>query len=58
MHEEPSIIQMNIARYSAMLKLDMDDERRSMLQHMLAEAQQCLVVANDGKKPQKPQLFS
>jgi hypothetical protein len=32
MTEEPIIIQMTIAHYGAMLKLDLDDNRRSMVE--------------------------
>ena len=51
MTEEPIIIQMNIAHYGAMLKLDMDDENRAILEQLLAEAEQNLVLATAPTEP-------
>lgn len=45
MTEEPVIIQMTIAHYRAMLKLDLDDKRRSTVARLLAEAEEHLVLA-------------
>ncbi len=45
MRESPIIIQMNIAHYRAMLKLDMGDEKRSVVERLLAEAKSQLVLA-------------
>lgn len=45
MTEEPTIIRMNIAHYGEMLKLDLDDEKRSVLERLLAEAKEHLVQA-------------
>jgi hypothetical protein len=45
MTEEPVIIQMTIAHYGAMLKLDLDDKKRSMVERLLAEAEEHLVLA-------------
>jgi hypothetical protein len=38
MPDDPIIIQMNIAHYLAMLKLDMGDEIRAALERLLAQA--------------------
>ena len=43
--EDPFIIRMNIAHYNAMLKLDMNDEKRSVIEGLLAEAKKDLVLA-------------
>ena len=43
MTEEPVIIQMNVARYEAMLRLGLDDDKRSVLKRLLAEAKANLV---------------
>lgn len=45
MTEAPTIIQMNIAHYRAMLKLDLNDEKRSLIERLLAEAKKDLIVA-------------
>ena len=45
MTEEPVIIQMNIARYGAMLKRDIDGEKRSVVKRLLTEAKRNLVLA-------------
>ena len=45
MTEVPTIIRMNIAHYNAMLKLDMNDEKRSVIEGLLAEAKKDLVLA-------------
>jgi hypothetical protein len=49
--EDPSITRMNIARYRRMLALPMEDEKRSMVERLLAEAKRRLVLATDGEKP-------
>ena len=38
MEQDPIFIRMNIAHYQAMLTLDLDDEERSLLKRLLAEA--------------------
>ena len=43
--EDPFIIKMNIAHYRAMLKLDMDDKKRSAVKRLLAEASANLVLS-------------
>jgi hypothetical protein len=48
--EDPFIIQLNIAHYCAMLKLDMDAKKRSVIRRLLAEAEANLALANDLKK--------
>ena len=49
MMEDPAIIQMNIARYQAMLKRDIDVEERLVVQRLLADAEANLVLANDAR---------
>ena len=43
--ESPKIIQMNIAHYEALLELDMDDGKRSVIERLLAEARKNLALA-------------
>jgi hypothetical protein len=45
MTEEPIIVRMNIAHYGEMLKLDLGDENRSVLERLLAEAKEHLMQA-------------
>ena len=45
MRERPGIIQMNIAHYEALLKLDIDGEKRSVVERLLAEARENLAFA-------------
>jgi hypothetical protein len=52
MMEDPAIIQMNIARYQAMLKRELDFEERSIVQRLLADAEANLVLANDTRTQQ------
>jgi hypothetical protein len=52
MTEDPIIIQMNIAHYGAMLKLDLGDEKRSIVERLLAEAKRDLALATTWKKQQ------
>ena len=58
--DELYIIKLNIAHYQAMLKLDIDDEKRSMVEQLRAEAEELLAtdlkrcavpegITNDGK---------
>jgi len=47
MLEDPKIIRMNIANYQAMLKLDLGDDKRAVIQRLLAEAEGVLVLAVD-----------
>jgi hypothetical protein len=44
--EDPTIIQMNIAHYRAMLKLDLDDAKRSIVERLLAEASHSLTLTS------------
>jgi hypothetical protein len=44
--EDPTIIQMNIAHYRAMLKLDLDDAKRSIVERLLAEASYSLTLTS------------
>jgi hypothetical protein len=46
--DEQFIIKLNIAHYQAMLKIDIDDERRSTVARLLAEAEE--VLATDVKE--------
>jgi len=46
MREETEIIQMNIAKFQAMLKRDMSTESRSAVERLLIEAKRDLVQAN------------
>ena len=50
MTEEPTIIEMNIARYGAMLTLDLDEKKCSLVRRLLAEAKESLVLAIDLRK--------
>jgi hypothetical protein len=50
MMEDPIFIQMNIAYYGAMLKLSMDDDKRSFVEQLLAEAKRDLALATAPKK--------
>lgn len=43
-NDELFIIKLNIARYQAMLKLDIDHDKRSTIEHLLAEAQEVLAA--------------
>jgi hypothetical protein len=45
MTEEPVILQMNISHYGAMLKLNLDDEKRSVVNRLLTEAKEHLALA-------------
>lgn len=45
--EDPFIIKMNIAHYKAMLKLDIDTKKRSVVERLLAEV---MAGATDLKK--------
>ncbi len=47
-NDERFIIELNIAHYQAMLKLDIDDEKRSTIERLLAEADD--VLATDFKE--------
>ncbi len=42
MTEDPIIIKMNIAHYLAMLKLDMADDNRMIIERLLADARKDL----------------
>lgn len=46
MHENPTIIQMNIAHYRALLARNLDDQKRSTIEQLLAEAERNLVLAH------------
>jgi hypothetical protein len=41
-NDERYIIKLNIAHYQAMLKLGLDDEKRSAIERLLAEAEEVL----------------
>ncbi len=43
-NDEQYIIKLNIARYQELLKLDIDDEKRSMAEQLLAEAEEVLAA--------------
>jgi hypothetical protein len=47
-NDERYIIKVNIAHYEAMLKLDIDDERRATVERLLAESKD--VLAEDSKE--------
>lgn len=47
-NDEQFIIKLNIAHYQAMLKLDIDDEKRSTVARLLAEAEE--ILATDFKE--------
>ena len=49
-NDERYIIKLNIAHYQAMLKLDLDDEKRSVIEQLLAEAEEVL-AAESAKQP-------
>lgn len=49
--EDPYIIKTNIAHYEAMLKLDIDDHKRSVIQKLLAEARFTLALAPEQRDP-------
>lgn len=53
MTEEPIIIEMNISHYGAMLKLDLDNKDRSIVEQLLAQAEANLVLAIGSRKPQE-----
>jgi hypothetical protein len=53
MTEDPIIIRMNIAHYGALLKLDLDDDKRSIVERLLAEAKRDLAVAVSLKQLQE-----
>ena len=44
MTEDPTAIEMNIVQYRAMLKLNLDGEKRSAVKRLLAEAQEKLAL--------------
>jgi hypothetical protein len=49
-NDERYIIKTNIAHYQAMLRLDIDDEKRSAVERLLAEAKD--VLATDARTQQ------
>ena len=51
MTENPQIIQMNIAHYRALLKLDMDDIKRRTIVRLLDEANGNLILARESYVP-------
>lgn len=51
MTEDHNIIRMNIAHYRAMLTLDIDAQKRSVVERLIAEANDELVLATDTTKP-------
>src|SRR5690349_20950783 len=46
MSEELMIIEMNIARYEAMLKLDLGSQKQAAVKRLLAECKEELILAN------------
>jgi hypothetical protein len=46
MVDESKIIRMNIAHYEAMLKLDMNNDKRSVVQRLLVQAKESLAAAS------------
>jgi hypothetical protein len=44
MTEDPLTIEMNVVQYRPMLKLNQDDEKRSAVKRLLAEAQEKLAL--------------
>jgi hypothetical protein len=47
-NDERYIIKANIAHYDALLKLDIDDKKRSMVEQLLAEAKEVLAADLEG----------
>ena len=45
MTEEPTIIEVNIAHYEALLNLDLDERQRLVVRRLLAEAKGNLATA-------------
>ena len=43
MEEDPTIVELNIAHYRALLKLDLVDEKRATITQLLANARKALV---------------
>jgi hypothetical protein len=41
---------MNISHYGALLRLDLDDDERSIVKRLLAEAKESLVLATEQRK--------
>ena len=48
-NDERYIVKLNIAHYQAMLKLDIDIERRSVVERLLAEAKAALTADFNGR---------
>jgi hypothetical protein len=44
------VMEMNIAHFEAMLKLDMDEEKRSVVEQLLDKAKQDLARRRDQKQ--------
>jgi hypothetical protein len=53
-NDERYIIKLNIAHYQAMLKLGIDDEKRSVIERLLAEAEEVLTTAS--KENSRPDI--
>ena len=47
MTEDPRIIKMNIAHYGELLKLNIDDWKRSVVEGLLTQAKRNLVLATN-----------
>ncbi len=47
MSTDPFIIRTNIAHYRAMLKLDMDERKRAIIERLLAKTEKDLAWATD-----------
>jgi hypothetical protein len=50
MEDDPDILKMNIAHYREMLKRNLDNETRSTVQQLLAQALERLAMQTDAKK--------
>jgi hypothetical protein len=48
------VIEMDIARYQAMLKLDMDNRKRAIIERLLSQAKHDLVLAKNCKDEHGP----
>jgi hypothetical protein len=50
MEDDPEILKMNVAHYREMLKRNLDNETRSTVQQLLAQALERLAMQTDAKK--------
>lgn len=49
--DEQYVIKLNTSHYQAMLRLDIDDEKRSAVERLLAEAE--AMLATNSKEPRQ-----